>query len=233
MTCRVQTGGRPNHVKFYPMLRLASDRDKTYTPRAMTNRELTDALGIFVAEYGVTSYTDIHNAFNSGKFIVVKREMTDTSYFTYYLRLRNSSGTYYFQTFGNSNTTNYYCYINSSGTWTVGSTYLAPLASPAFTGTPTAPTATSGTNTTQIATTAFVQDAVGSWTTAVSCAIGDTSVTISDSAITTTSNVKIWSETTSGKPLNYTTVVITTGQAVITFAKALTEVTSVKLQIVK
>ena len=36
----------------------------------------------------------------------------------------------------------------------------APLASPALTGTPTAPTATAGTNTTQIATTAFVQDAV-------------------------------------------------------------------------
>lgn len=36
----------------------------------------------------------------------------------------------------------------------------APLASPSLTGTPTAPTAASGTNTTQIATTAFVQDAV-------------------------------------------------------------------------
>ena len=35
----------------------------------------------------------------------------------------------------------------------------APLASPALTGTPTAPTATAGTNTTQIATTAFVQNA--------------------------------------------------------------------------
>lgn len=33
----------------------------------------------------------------------------------------------------------------------------APLVSPAFTGTPTAPTAAAGTNTTQIATTAFVQ----------------------------------------------------------------------------
>ena len=33
----------------------------------------------------------------------------------------------------------------------------APLASPAFTGTPTAPTAAAGTNTTQVATTAFVQ----------------------------------------------------------------------------
>lgn len=36
----------------------------------------------------------------------------------------------------------------------------APLASPTFTGTPAAPTATGGTNTTQIATTAFVTSAV-------------------------------------------------------------------------
>lgn len=36
----------------------------------------------------------------------------------------------------------------------------APKASPALTGTPTAPTAVAGTNTTQIATTAFVQSAV-------------------------------------------------------------------------
>ena len=36
----------------------------------------------------------------------------------------------------------------------------APLASPALTGTPTAPTATSGDSSTQIATTAFVQDAM-------------------------------------------------------------------------
>lgn len=39
-------------------------------------------------------------------------------------------------------------------------TTRAPLASPALTGTPTAPTAPAGTNTTQIATTAFVQAAV-------------------------------------------------------------------------
>jgi hypothetical protein len=38
---------------------------------------------------------------------------------------------------------------------------FASLASPAFTGTPTAPTAVAGTNTTQVATTAFVQEAVG------------------------------------------------------------------------
>jgi len=39
---------------------------------------------------------------------------------------------------------------------------FAPLNSPAITGTPTAPTAASGTNTTQLATTAFVQNAVSS-----------------------------------------------------------------------
>ena len=38
---------------------------------------------------------------------------------------------------------------------------FAPIASPALTGTPTVPTATAGTNTTQIASTAFVQSAVG------------------------------------------------------------------------
>ena len=38
----------------------------------------------------------------------------------------------------------------------------APLASPTFTGTPAAPTATAATNTTQLATTAFVQTAVAS-----------------------------------------------------------------------
>lgn len=42
----------------------------------------------------------------------------------------------------------------------------APLANPEFTGTPTAPTAISGTNSTQIATTAFVM-------TAVSAALGE------------------------------------------------------------
>jgi hypothetical protein len=45
------------------------------------------------------------------------------------------------------------------GTSTAASTY-APLASPALTGVPTAPTATAGANTTQIATTAYVGTAI-------------------------------------------------------------------------
>lgn len=49
----------------------------------------------------------------------------------------------------------------TSGTGFTCFTGYAPLASPTFTGTPAAPTATLGTNTTQIATTAFVQAAAG------------------------------------------------------------------------
>jgi hypothetical protein len=56
----------------------------------------------------------------------------------------------------------------------------APLASPALTGTPTAPTATAGTNTTQIATTAFSNTASSSAVT--------TANSYTDSAITSLSN---------------------------------------------
>jgi hypothetical protein len=50
----------------------------------------------------------------------------------------------------------------TSGDYSVGQvTGAAPLASPAFTGTPAAPTASAGTDTTQLATTAFVFTAAG------------------------------------------------------------------------
>jgi hypothetical protein len=45
-----------------------------------------------------------------------------------------------------------------------GSTWVSPsFVSTALSGVPTAPTASAGTNTTQLATTAFVTDALGSW----------------------------------------------------------------------
>jgi hypothetical protein len=49
---------------------------------------------------------------------------------------------------------------NYATTVTTALSGKAPLASPALTGTPTAPTAASGTSTTQIATTAYVQDSL-------------------------------------------------------------------------
>lgn len=57
-------------------------------------------------------------------------------------------------------------------------TSRAPLESPALTGTPTAPTAASGTNTTQIATTAFVDAAVKGTVTATTGTIGTSATTV-------------------------------------------------------
>jgi hypothetical protein len=48
---------------------------------------------------------------------------------------------------------------------TIASTKFAPVVSPALTGTPTAPTATAGTSTTQLATTAFVTATMGNFDT--------------------------------------------------------------------
>lgn len=48
----------------------------------------------------------------------------------------------------------------AANTWTLDTVSYAPLGSPTFTGVPAAPTAAPGTNTTQIATTAFVKAAV-------------------------------------------------------------------------
>lgn len=60
----------------------------------------------------------------------------------------------------------------SSSDWTTFNN-KANTASPAFTGTPTAPTAATGTNTTQIATTAFVQDAINKQPEVIQAAASD------------------------------------------------------------
>ena len=67
---------------------------------------------------------------------------------------------------------------------------LAPLASPALTGTPTAPTATAGTTTTQLATTAFVATAVATSVTSVSVS-SNQGVTASVTNATTTPAITI------------------------------------------
>jgi len=74
----------------------------------------------------------------------------------------------------------------SSSNWTTFNN-KASLASPTFTGTPSAPTADSGTNTTQLATTAFVQTAVtaGAATGYTIVSNSSTSFTISSSYVTT------------------------------------------------
>ena len=72
---------------------------------------------------------------------------------------------------------------------------------------------------------------LGKWTTPVSCLTGDATVTITDANITTGSTIIPYSETSSGKPVGYSSIAVTTGQAVITFSSALTEGASIKLNI--
>lgn len=136
--------------------------DGIYSTFSGSYNDLTNKpdIDIYVATYGVTTYAEVNTAYTAGKFIVVNRDLNGKT--VYALANVSAEGTYYFRTFGSSTTTHYYCYLSQASGWAVGSAGLAPLSSPAFTGTPTAPTATSGTNTTQIATTAFVQGEVGS-----------------------------------------------------------------------
>src|ERR1700690_2485149 len=80
---------------------------------------------------------------------------------------------------------------------------LAPLASPTFTGTPAAPPAGAGTNTTQLATTAFVQAALGASGAVTWGNIGNAAgnLTLANAAFTTTFNQTssvawLWANTT-------------------------------------
>ena len=67
-------------------------------------------------------------------------------------------------------------------------------------------------------------------TNSVTGIIDATTVTITDTAITTTSTIDIFTETASGALVNVKTCVVTTGQAVLTF-DALEEATSFKLHV--
>ena len=78
-----------------------------------------------------------------------------------------------------------------------------------------------------------IEDTVarGVWTTPVSCLTGDTTATVSNAAIHTTSTINPYIQTSSGATVPYSNLAVTEGQAVITFGAALTEAASVKLQI--
>ena len=64
-----------SNVKLYPMLRFASDPDNTYVPYAMTNKELTDAIG----SAGSPSWSSVtskpFNTVNSGSFTVSDNDL--------------------------------------------------------------------------------------------------------------------------------------------------------------
>lgn len=74
---------------------------------------------------------------------------------------------------------------------------LAPLASPALTGTPTAPTATVGTNTTQVATTAFVLANAGGGSGTVTYSTPTTTGCITNGSVTwTEASSTYWKQVT-------------------------------------
>lgn len=120
--------------------------------------------------------------------------------------------------------------INASTLGGTAAASYALLASPTFTGTPAAPTATAGTNTTQIATTAYVQTALtGGGNTAKfttlqatgaitpSSTAGIVGTTTNDSANAgsigeTLNNSATGVSLTSGSPTNVTSIPLTAGQ---------------------
>jgi hypothetical protein len=76
---------------------------------------------------------------------------------------------------------------------------LAPLGSPALTGTPTAPTPAAGTHNTQIATTAFVFDQIGALSSGVSSVLGNTgAITLTE--LTSGGLAPIYNPTFTGTP---------------------------------
>ena len=94
----------------------------------------------------------------------------------------------------------------------------APLASPALTGTPTAPSAAASTDSTQIATTAFVQDAIDARTYVTSVG-GATSIAVTHNLGTKDVIVQLYDNTT------FDTVLAdvnrnSTSQVTLTFASA-------------
>lgn len=95
----------------------------------------------------------------------------------------------------------------------------APLASPAFTGVPTAPTANPGTTTGQLATTAFVQNAVAAATAGVSSFNTRTgAVTLIAGDITAAGGAPINSPNFTGVPLAVTAATATSTQQLATTA---------------
>ena len=115
---------------------------------------------IFWATYGVTTSAEIEAAYQAGKYLLCKHTYNGRD-FVYAFTRRQSSTIHDFGLCYWGDTSPIinavYCQNDS---WHGYARNVAALNSPAFTGTPTAPTADPGTDSTQIATTEFVQNAI-------------------------------------------------------------------------
>ena len=129
------------------------------------NQTLTAAdESVFIAIYGTTTASEVQAAINAGKLVMAMKSdggsiallcgIASTVYSFCYSAPNATANTGYpwFSMWTLNRNTN---------SWnTVHTTQVAKRENPDLTGTPTAPTAAVGTNTTQIATTAFVQKAI-------------------------------------------------------------------------
>lgn len=115
---------------------------------------------LFVAKEAETTIAELEEAYQSGKFIAAK--MTDGTNFFLGVGRRLSSSRYKFFAAYREENNAFRMKIaeNNDDAWSSWFADMAGIDSPAFTGTPTAPTAESGTATGQVATTMFVQDAI-------------------------------------------------------------------------
>lgn len=151
------------------------------------NQTLTAAdESIFIAVYGTTTAAEVQAAINAGKLVMAMKSDGQSI-----APLCGIASTVYSFCYSAPNATantgypwfSMWTLNRSTNSWnTVHTTQVAKRENPNLTGTPTAPTAAVGTNTTQIATTAFVQTAINNADDAEILTYGDTSVTYADIA---------------------------------------------------
>lgn len=140
---------------------------------------LTDDENIFIAEYDVTTWSEVNAAVQDGKAVIATSGTAGET-----LPLVGTDPDDYFIFRGIGTGGNIFEFeLDDTDDWTrSGGSTLATLVSPTFSGTPKAPTAAAGTNTTQIATTAFVKTAIDNADDAEILTYGDTSVTYANVA---------------------------------------------------
>ena len=110
--------------------------------------------------YGTSTNSDIDALFGDGAIVACKRQFTgETAYTVCYLMHHEANFDLFASVYpGNDANKRLRRLVCNNNSWSELTIPVAPLDSPHFTGTPTAPTASDpSTNTTQIATTAFVQ----------------------------------------------------------------------------
>ena len=131
---------------------------KTADGTEWANESGGGATEVFWATYGTTTSAEIEAAYQAGKAILMEYPGLFTTKIIYVMTFRNSATNHTFTNEGVYTHSEIECV---SDTWGSPVDYeIAPLSSPDFTGSPTAPTASADADNTLIATTAFVNRAV-------------------------------------------------------------------------